>query len=238
MRKRIVKTYEQYAVDYELSKGFAGDTQLSKSDISASLKRKYEKLFVDYLLMMDVVDDTTNESLVVVDDVIDAFNKNDFDNGAQSFYDSYNKSKRITFLTPYSVDDIRHFKTYKLRGYNIGFAIKDNGDIILVHNNESKVNGIGDLMINKAIELGGDHLDHFDGFLTGFYKKNGFKLRSNEQFVEEYKPKNWKYERVDIYNTNKSIYVEELKTNNIEFEKAEKRYDSGRPDVVYRVLKK
>jgi len=236
MRKRNLKTFEEYAVDYELAKDFA-DTQLSKEDISGSLKRKYEKIFVDYLLMKDVVDDTTNENLGVVDDVIDAFNKNDFDKDAQSFYDSYNKSKRITYLTPYSVDDIRTFNTYKLRGYNIGFAIKNNGDIILVHNNEPKVKGIGDLMIGKAKEMGGDHLDHFDGFLTGFYKRNGFTLKDNDHFAEEYKPKGWEYERVDIYNPNKSIYVNELEIDEVEFDDAEKRYDSGRPDVAYRILK-
>lgn len=235
MRNKILKTYEQYVVDYELSKDFA-QTQLSDNNINDSYKIIYEQVFVDYLLMKDVVNDSTNENLNNVD-IIESFNANDFDNDAKNFYESFNKSKRLTFLTSYTIEDIKTFKTYKLKGYNIGFAIKKNGDIILVHNNEEKVKGIGDLMIKKAIELGGDHLDHFDGFLTGFYKKNGFKLKNNIIFDEKYKPKDWKYEKIDIYNTDKSIYVEELKCKYTDFLKAENRYENGCPDIVYRNLK-
>jgi len=236
MRKRNIKTYEQYAVDYELSKDL-DTTEITQDRIDEALKNTYERIYVNYLLMLDVVDDTTNESLVV-DDVVGAFNTNDFDNDTQKFYDSFNNSKRLTYLHPYSIGELKSIKTFKLRGYDIGFAIKKNGDIILVHNNESNVRGIGDLMIKKAIELGGSHLDHFDGFLTGFYKKNGFVLRNNKHFIEQYKPESWEYDKIDIYNPNKSIYVEELNVDVDDFKNAEKRYESGRPDVVYRVFKK
>ena len=233
MSKKNIKTYEQYAVDYELSKGFA-QTQLTDNDISDSQKRIYERRYLNYLLMMDVADDFSNESSV--DDVIEAFKSNDFDNDAKNFYDSFNKSKRLSYLTPYTVEDMNFFKTYKLRGYNIGFAIKNNGDIVLVHNNEDNVKGIGDLMIKKAIDLGGDHLDHFDGYLTGYYKRNGFSLRNNEVFNDEYAPEKWHFKPVNIYDKDDSIYADELTVKIDSFKKAEKRYDSGRPDVVYRNL--
>jgi len=232
MRKRNLKTYEEYAVDYELAKDLA-QPQVSQNQINNANEKYYEKLFVDYLLMKDVVDDSTNENL---NDVIVAINKGDFEKEPQKFYDSFNKSKRIEFLTPYTVDDMRDFDCYKLRGYNIGFAIKNNGDIILVHNNES-IKGIGQILMNKAIDFGGDHLDHFDGFLTGFYKSCGFKFKDNDIFLEEYKPKNWKYEKIDIYNPDKSIYAGELKVPEIKFLEANDRYDEGKPDVVYRKIK-
>jgi len=232
MKRKNIKTYEEYAVDYELTKDFA-QTQLSDNMIKNSYKIKYEKLFVDYLLMKDVVDDITNEN---INDVIIAIKNNDFDTDSKKFYDSFNKSERLQYLTPYTVEDIKSFKTYKVRGYNIGFAIKRNGDIILVHNNENNIKGIGDLLINKAIEFGGDHLDHFDGYLTGFYKKNGFSLKNNIYFDEQYKPEGWEYERIDIYKPTKSIYAKELNVTVKEFENAEIRYNNGRPDVVYRKL--
>lgn len=236
MRKKIIKTFEQYAVDYELSKDVFNKKQLTENDIKNSNKRIYERLFVNYLLMKDVVDNVANESLIDNDDVIKSLNINDFDNDKKNFYVSFNKSKRLSFLTPYTIEELQSVKTYKLKNYNIGFAIK-NGDIILVHNNEPNINGIGNLLINKAIEFDGDHLDHFDGFLTGFYKKNGFIFKTNEIFKEQYKPKNWEYKSVDIYNPDESIYVDELIVDPKDFMNAEKRYETGRPDVVYRTLK-
>jgi len=123
-----------------------------------------------------------------------------------------------------------------LRGYNIGFAIKKNGDTILVHNNEKSIVGIGNILIRQAIKMGGTHLDHFDGYLTGFYKNNGFVFNNNDEFDDKYAPKNWQYERVDILNPNKSIYADEKIVDVVEFQNAESRYDIGRPDVVYRIL--
>ena len=132
---------------------------------------------------------------------------------------------------------MKSFKLFKLKGYNIGFAIKRNGEIILVHNNEN-IKGIGDLLVKKSIEFGGEQLDHFDGFLTGFYKRNGFYFHDNDEFNNELTPQHWEYEKINIYNPDKSIYADENKVNVEEFFKAEKRYDSGRPDIVYRKLKR
>lgn len=232
MSKRILKTYEEYKVDYELSKSF-DVRKTAKSSVKRAFKDKYNKMYLDYLLMMDVVDDSSNESSR--NDVIVAIQRNDFEDDPQKFFDSYNKSTRVQFFTPYKINDLKQFRLCKLRGYNIGFAIKSNGDIILVHNNEN-VYGIGDLLIRKAVELGGTHLDHFDGFLTGFYKRNGFKLVQNDQFEDQYKPKDWKFDRVDILNPDKSIYADELDVSQPEFVEAKIRYENGKPDVAYRTI--
>jgi len=230
-KRRNLKTYEEYLIDYQLSKTF-DDTDLSTNDINNAFRYKYEKVFLDYLLMLDVVDDISNEN---INDVIIAIQNNDFENNVNNFFDSFNKSKRITYLTPYTISDLKKFNLFKLRGYNIGFAIKNNGDIILVHNNED-IKGIGNILIQKAIQNGGTHLDHFDGFLTGFYKQNGFKFKSNDIFNEDFVPKNWNYERVDILNPNKSIYMNEYKVSKTEFIDAKIRYENGKPDIVYRKI--
>lgn len=229
MKNKNIKTFEEYQIDYELAKDFDTSTIIN-SEIESIYKRKYDMLYLDYLLMKDVVNGAINES---VDDVVISINKNDFENDPNKFYQSYNKSKRVSYLTPYTVEDLKEFNLFKVRGYNIGFAVKKNGDIILVHNNE-KIKGIGDLLIKKAIEFGGDHLDHFDGFLTGFYKRNGFKLNSNDIFNQIYAPKDWKYNELDIYDPNYSIYAGELKVSKNKFISAEIRYENGMPDVVYR----
>ena len=235
MRKKHIKTYEQYAVDYELSTAFS-QTQLTSDEISDSQKRTYERRFVNHLLMMDVVEEEDLNENLIIDEVIDAISMSDFETDSKKFYESFKKSKRLIFLTAYTIKDMDNFRTYKLRGYDIGFAIKNNGDIILVHNNEPNVKGVGDLMIKKAIELGGDHLDHFDGYLTGYYKRNGFFLTKNDTFNDEYAPEKWDYKKVDIYDKNESIYVNELRVDIKDFENAETRYENGKPDVIYRKI--
>ena len=231
MRKRNLKTYEQYLIDYQLSKGF-DSTDISTNDINNVFKNKYEKMFLDYLLMLDVVDNISNEN---INDIIIDIQNHYFENNANKFFESFNKSKRISYLTPYSIKDLKRFNLFKLRGYNIGFAIKNNGDIILVHNNEN-VKGIGNILIQKAIQNGGTHLDHFDGFLTGFYKQNGFKFKNNDIFNDDFAPENWNYEKIDILNPDKSIYVNEYKVAKTQFIDAKIRYENGKPDIVYRKL--
>ena len=232
MRKRDIKTYEQYLVDYELSKDF-DTTSITSDRILKSKFIKYERIYLDYLLMQDVIGDNTNESL---DDVITSISRNDFDNDVDSFFESFNKSKRVEFLYPHTKEELKEFKLFKLSGYNIGFAIKKNGEITLVHNSE-KIKGIGDILIKKCIELGGTKIDHFDGFLTGFYRRNGLVFYGHEQFDEMLKPKTWVYGEVDINDPNESVYVNELKVSKSDFINASIRYSGGKPDVIYRKVK-
>ena len=200
-------------------------------EISSNINDIYDKRYFNQLLMVDVVKENTNEDK---NDIIEKIYSGRWETTPKEFFDSVNSSKRVGFLTPYSLDELSEFKLFKLEGYNIGFALKYN-DIILVHNNEG-VGGIGKLLINKAIEFGGNKLDHFDGFLTGFYKSLDFKLNSNDYFLDEYAPDTWKYESLNINDPSKSIYAIELSVDYNEFEKAKDRYESGRPDVVYRIL--
>lgn len=146
--------------------------------------------------------------------VIDLIKNNKFEvNRYESFVKSYKKGKRTTFLTNYTKDDLVNegIKTYKVIGYNIGFALKpiESGmEIVAVHNNEENIGGVGEILIKAAIKKGGNKLDHYDGFLSDFYEKLGFVEYARMKFKDEYADDNWDYE----------VY--------------------GRPDIVFRELKK
>lgn len=226
MRKRSVKTFEEYVEDY---KKVLDTTEVQYDELSI----KYEQMYLNHILMEDVVDYGVSESSS--DDVITAIRKGDFDKDAEAFYKSFNASDKIEFLTPYTLEEVAQFNTFKLDGYNIGFAIKQDGDIILVHNN-SGAKGIGDILINKAIEMGGAKLDHFDGYLTGFYRRNGFVLDHTEEWADEYAPAEWRYEEVNIEDPMTSVYAEEKECSEREYMDAKIRYVNGKPDVVYRKI--
>lgn len=121
-----------------------------------------------------------------------------WDTNAQSFFDSISSSEHALALTPYTVSDYEGMSTYKVPGYNIGFAIKDhdgsgeggsghNGrvEIVAVHNN-SGVKGLGQDLLNAAKKHGGTVLDHFDGPLSNIYEKAGFKVYKTDKYNPDY----------------------------------------------------
>ena len=129
--------------------------------------------------------------------------RNNYDN----FINSMRLSKRLEYLTDYTPEYFAEndVQTYKLKGYNIGFALKpystETGeqcvDIISVHNN-SNIKNIGKYLVEAAIKNGGNTLDHFDGFLSKFYESLGFEEYARYKWDEQYAPKNWNY---NVYGT-------------------------------------
>ena len=193
---------------------------------------EYARMYYDDLLMRDVVAEDVMESR---EDILQAIARGRMDTTPEEFLSSLGKSTRIEFMTPYTAEDLSAFKLCKVEGYNIGFAVKPDGDIILVHNNE-RIGGIGRILVEKAVEAGGKKLDHFDGFLTGFYRELGFGLQSNYPFVDEWTPEGWKFHPVDIDDPSTSVYAEEVQVTPDEKLEAAQRYGAGKPDVVYRTL--
>lgn len=144
-------------------------------------------------------------------DIIEKIKNKDFEiNNVDEFLESVGLSTRKDFLTDYQKEQLQeHFTTYKVNGYNAGFAIKDDGDIVSVHNNTGiKGAGIGDELIEAAKDLGGTKLDHYAGFLDDLYSRHGFEEYNRDAWNDEYASKDWNYD------------------------------EYGRPDVVYRKLKK
>ena len=221
------KTYSLDEVVSSLTEPQVQDQKLiENSDIN------YLRRYCDDLLMFDVLNEETHESK---NEAIERLFNNKWIKDSYEFLESVNKSTKLEFMTPYTADELSEFNLFKLEGFNIGFAVKPDGDIILVHNNEN-IGGLGKILMEKAIENGGNKLDHFDGYLTGFYRSMNFILDSNEQFTDDLVPEGWKYESVDIDDREKSIYANEIEVSVDEKLDAVERYKSGKPDVVYRKL--
>lgn len=172
------------------------------------------------LFQQSLFEDALNEDNLgneeMRDDVLNKIRNDDYiRNDYQSFANELHKNQRANYLTPYTAEEFKKTKTqtFQVRGYEIGFALKPmpdgNVDIISVHNNNSEqVKHIGNELIQSAIKHGGNQLDHFDGYLTDFYKKNGFKEYDRYTWDDQYAPKDWDYDKY------------------------------GRPDVIMRRLKK
>lgn len=144
-------------------------------------------------------------------EVIKKIENNDFIiNDNEAFKKAILKGKRGGFLTNYDSDEYKNnFKTFKLNGYDIGYAIKNDGDIVSVFNN-SKVRNIGEYLLLSAIKNGGNKLDHFDGFLSKFYENLGFKEYDRDKWNDEYRPANWDEEKYGRPN----IVYRKLEKNN------------------------
>lgn len=156
----------------------------------------------------------------------------------QAFLASLTSGKRSEMLTPYSAGELAKMHLFKVQGFNAGFAVKSDGDIVAVHNNTG-VPGVGGELIKAAIRNGGTKLDHFDGFLSGFYERFGFKVVSHDAWNDDYAPQGWKYTPVDFMDPSQSVYAKEARATpeeqwSQELRDAKERYASGRPDVVYR----
>lgn len=175
-------------------------------------------------------------------------------NVVERFAKSLYAGKRSGFLSYYSNEELAKMDLYLIEGENAGFAIKDGDDIVSVHNNSS-LRGLGKVFIDKAISVGGSKLDHFDGFLSGLYRKFGFTdVYEVYQWDEQYKPQGWDYDAVDIFNPKTSIYAEGIEDKynlgrevtveaednfKIDIVPADKvnQYRHGRPDVIMRKLR-
>jgi hypothetical protein len=127
-------------------------------------------------------------------DVIDAIKTGDWETPNASTYRTayYDNSKHKKMLTNYSTSELGKMKLFKLKGYDIGYALKKrNGkfsEIVAVFNNEPDVKGIGEDLVKSAIRNGGCYLDHYDGFLTGLYSKLGFIEYDRYAFDPQYDP--------------------------------------------------
>lgn len=59
-----------------------------------------------------------------------------------------------------------------------GFIARASGELCAVF---STVRGRGDALVKHAIYMGATHLDHFEGYLSHLYERNGFILVGSER---------------------------------------------------------
>jgi hypothetical protein len=123
-------------------------------------------------------------------DVINLINNNEFETTPDEFRKSLLMSKHKEMLSNYTVQELSQMKLFKLKNYNIGYALKQqkNGiDIVAVHNNEQDVKNIADFLIKSAIKNGGNMLDHFDiDILNNLYSSNGFIEYNRDEYDSTY----------------------------------------------------
>ena len=122
-------------------------------------------------------------------------------NNFKDFIASRDKSnKHSGFVTPYTEKEYRenNAKVYKLKGYDIGFALQPNQgdtDIISVFNNDPRIGKCAPQMLQVARKLGGTTLDHFDTHLSDIYSQEGFVEYQRDKWNDMYAPKGWNYEK-------------------------------------------
>jgi hypothetical protein len=183
-------TFDEFKNDYYLSQNL------------------YRSLMFESFLPEEIMGGGSNEQSEKTD-VIKRINNNDFEiNNYEKFLEAIQSNKRKEFLTPYALKDLQTMTTYKLNGYNIGYAIKEDGDIVSVFNN-SNVKNIGSELIKSAIKNGGNKLDHYDGYLSSLYEPLGFKEVGRDKWDDKYASSNWDYEK---YGRPDIIY-RQLKNN-------------------------
>lgn len=103
---------------------------------------------------------------------------------ADKFKALLSANARADTLSDYSVDELGKMQLFQLQGHDAGYAIKDGNELVNLFNNGGKdTKGAGQWLVLDAVEHGVTKGDHFDGFLTPFYKKLGF--------TEDHREKNW-----------------------------------------------
>jgi len=152
--------------------------------------RESEHLRQQSLFETNIDEADANE---VTDNVKTLIKNNQFEKqNPQSFYDSLKKSKHSLMLTDYTPQELSKMEIYKLNGYDIGYALKlhdgEYSEIVAVHNNEPEVKGIGQELMQSAINNGGCYLDHFDGFLSNLYSNMGFVEYNRDKYDPHYDP--------------------------------------------------
>lgn len=109
----------------------------------------------------------------------------------ENFYKSAMSNKYSNLLVPHTLEEIKEkWTTFKMRNYNIGFALEYKGEdetwVNWLHSSED-IKGIGKLLVEKAISYGGTHLFNVDTpYLNLMYESCGFETYDRKPFIENY----------------------------------------------------
>ena len=180
--------YKRYSAMYLMVEG------VSNSDIDGIYVNKFGiEQNVDYDENFGGFVNMSKSEIMERRKVIDMIKSGQFQkNNSEAFKNALYNSTKSEFLSEYTIQEFDEMQTYKLNGYDIGYAIKSDGDIVSVFNN-SGIKKISKFLIQNAIENGGTKLDHFDGELSNIYSRLGFKEYMRYKWDDQYAPKNWNY---------------------------------------------
>lgn len=164
-------------------------SKLIKSHLHRSIElKKSNRIRLHEIMQQDDTQSVDNKQ----QDVLTKIENNQYEQpNANTFTQALNKSKHKEMLTDYSVEELSQMKLFKLKGYDIGFALKKYKDgtyseIVAVFNNDPTVKKIGKELMKSAIKNGGKYLDHFDGYLSQLYQGLGFEEHGRDKFDPQY----------------------------------------------------
>lgn len=83
---------------------------------------------------------------------------------------------------------------FMVGGVDAGVTVTDDGEITGLFN-DSPISGLGEVLLYKAIDEGGDHLNCFEGFLSEWYEDYGFEIVNRIPWDDEYAPRGWDYDK-------------------------------------------
>ena len=158
------------------------------------------------------------------------------DQDAQEYMDNIERSKELDkkkekpemwSVSVPSVQDVKEGKVIKDKG---GEAVVDKtGEIKgLYKYADSEEKGVGDKLIQKAIEAGGVKLDNFaKPDLMKIYQRNGFRVVSRLPFNTEYAPPGWNEEKHKTPDVVAMVYDPENKLDIQEKQFTKDEYDEA-----------
>ena len=103
-------------------------------------------------------------------------------------------SKRLEFLILYIIKELDSCELYIATGGGVGFGLTPEGDIFNLFNNTGK-KFCGSEALDFAKTKGGRKVFCFDGFLTRYYEKHGFRVITRVKWLKNLAPDNWNYEK-------------------------------------------
>lgn len=109
--------------------------------------------------------------------------------GARALQQAYRDNPRAWNLTPHSAENLKNSRVFLSHGGKAGFVISSDGELQNLFNN-SGVRGVGAEGVKRAIAEGARTLNAYDGFLTPFYEKLGFRETERTEFDPKYAPDN------------------------------------------------
>jgi hypothetical protein len=99
----------------------------------------------------------------------------------------------------YTPEEYAKMRTFLTDDGKVGFAIKDDGDVVSVFSNNGP-RGAADSIMQAATSAGGKKLDAYDTFLPEIYSRHGFKVASRDAWNPEYAPDNWNKSKMRNFN--------------------------------------
>ena len=138
----------------------------------------------------------------------------------EEYKNSIISSNRKEFIADYSIEDLSKMKLFKLKDYNIGFALKKRynhitGEYIsenydeasCLHNNESNVFNLGKILIKSFTRYGARYLAYFEiknNYLGKLYSEMGF-----EEYHRHQLDPNWEGSKsiISKYGNTDIVYL-------------------------------